>query len=226
VPIFLAGKESMAMAYKFLDTLATASVQAAQAANGTRQMWEHFKGHRTFDRFTANEVAFIEARDSFYMATVGESGWPYVQHRGGPPGFVKVLDDKTLAFADFRGNLQYISLGNVAANGRVSLIMVDYPNRARLKILAHIEVRDLAADPALAARLTLPGYKAKVERAFVLHLEAFDWNCPQHITPRYTEADVAAAVSALTRRIAELEAENKALRAKPAVQPAAVQTTG
>ena len=121
------------MAYKFLDIVATPSVQAAQAANGSRQMWEHFKGHRTFDRFTENESAFIEARDSFYIASVSESGWPYVQHRGGPPGFIKVLDDKTLAFPDFRGNLQYISLGNVAADDRVALIMVDYPNRARLK---------------------------------------------------------------------------------------------
>jgi uncharacterized protein len=206
------------MPYKFLDTVATPSVQAAQAANGTRQMWENFKGHREFDRFTGDEVAFIAERDSFYMATVSESGWPYVQHRGGPAGFVKVLDDKTLAFPDFRGNLQYISLGNVAADDRVALIMVDYPRRARLKILAHMEARDLAADPALAARLSLSGYRAKVERAFVLHLETFDWNCPQHITPRYTEADIAVAVTSLTDRIAELEAENKALRDKAAVQ--------
>jgi uncharacterized protein len=181
-------------------------------------MWENFKGHREFDRFTGDEVAFIAERDSFYVATVSESGWPYVQHRGGPAGFVKVLDDKTLAFPDFRGNLQYISLGNVAADDRVALIMVDYPRRARLKILAHMEARDLAADPALAARLSLSGYRAKVERAFVLHLETFDWNCPQHITPRYTEADIAVAVTSLTDRIAELEAENKALRDKAAVQ--------
>jgi uncharacterized protein len=206
------------MPYKFLDTVATPSVQAAQAANGTRRMWENFKGHREFDRFTGDEVAFIAERDSFYVATVSESGWPYVQHRGGPAGFVKVLDDKTLAFPDFRGNLQYISLGNVAADDRVALIMVDYPRRARLKILAHMEARDLAADPALAARLSLSGYRAKVERAFVLHLETFDWNCPQHITPRYTEADIAVAVTSLTDRIAELEAENKALRDKAAVQ--------
>jgi uncharacterized protein len=221
---FRVGKEHIAMPYKFLDIVATPSVQAAQTANGSRQMWEHFKGHRTFDRFTENEVAFIEERDSFYMASVSESGWPYVQHRGGPPGFVKVLDDKTFAFPDFRGNLQYISLGNVAADDRVALIMVGYPNRARLKILAHIEVRDLAADPELAARLALPGYKAKVERAFVLHLETFDWNCPQHITPRYTESDIAVAVASLTNRIAELEAENQALRARIAARVEAVQT--
>jgi uncharacterized protein len=204
------------MPYKFLDITATPSVRAAQEANGSRQMWEHFKGHRTFDRFTDDEVAFIAERDSFYMASVSESGWPYVQHRGGPPGFVKVLDDRTLAFPDFRGNLQYISLGNVAADDRVALIMVDYPNRARLKILAHLAVRDLAADPdpELAARLALPGYKARIERAFVLRLETFDWNCAQHITPRYTETDIADAVASLSSRIAELEAENQALRAK------------
>jgi uncharacterized protein len=204
----------MAMPYKFLDTVATPSVRAAQAANGTRAMWENFKGHRLFDRFTENEIAFVGERDSFYLATVSENGWPYVQHRGGPPGFLKVLDEKTLGFADFRGNLQYISLGNIAADDRAALILVDYPNRARMKILAHMEVRDLAADPQLATRLALPGYKAKLERAFLLHLEAFDWNCSQHITERYTMADIAPAVSSLRSRIAELEAENQALRAK------------
>src|SRR6478735_12151892 len=117
------------MAYKFLDIVATPSVQAAQAANGSRQMWEHFKGHRAFDRFTENEVAFIEARDSFYLASVSESGWPYVQHRGGPPGFIKVLDEQRLACADFRGNRQYISLGNLAANDRASLFLMDYAGR-------------------------------------------------------------------------------------------------
>jgi predicted pyridoxine 5'-phosphate oxidase superfamily flavin-nucleotide-binding protein len=106
------------MAYKFLDITATPSVRAAQAANDSRDMWEHFKGHRTFDRFTDGEAAFIAERDSFYMATVSESGWPYVQHRGGPAGFLKVLDEKTLGFADFRGNLQYISLGNITADDR------------------------------------------------------------------------------------------------------------
>jgi uncharacterized protein len=202
------------MPYKFLDITATPSVRAAQAANGSSAMWQDFKGHRAFDRFTENEAAFIAARDSFYMATVSESGWPYVQHRGGPPGFLKVLDDQTLGFADFRGNRQYISLGNVSADDRVSLILVDYPNRARLKILAHMQARDLAAEPELAARLALPGYKAKLERAFLLRLETFDWNCPQHITPRYTESDIAVAVASLTSRIAELEAENQALLAR------------
>jgi uncharacterized protein len=202
------------MSYKFLDIASTPSVRAAQAANGSLEMWEHLTDDRTFDRFTESEVAFIHARDSFYMATVSESGWPYVQHRGGPPGFLKVLDDKTLGFADFRGNQQYISLGNVAADDRVALILVDYPHRARMKILAHMEVRDLEADPDLAARLALPGYRGRPERAFLLHLETFDWNCPQHIIPRFTVPEIEAAVASLRARIAELEAENEALRAE------------
>jgi hypothetical protein len=196
------------VSYKFLDISSTPSVRAAQAANGSREMWEKFKGHRTFDRFTDDEAAFIAARDSFYMATVSETGWPYVQHRGGPPGFLKVLDEKTLGFADFRGNLQYISVGNVAANDRAALILVDYPNRARLKILAHVEMRNIAADSELAARLAVPGYKAKLERACLLTLETFDWNCPQHITPRYTIGEIEAVAGPLQARIAQLEAEN------------------
>jgi predicted pyridoxine 5'-phosphate oxidase superfamily flavin-nucleotide-binding protein len=212
------------MTYKFLDITATPSVQAAQAANGSRDLWAQFKGHRTFDLLTEREVAFIEARDSFYMATVSESGWPYIQHRGGPPGFLKVLDEKTLGFADFRGNRQYISLGNIDADGRVALILMDYPRRARLKILAHMRARDLAAEPALAERVALPGYSAKVERAFVLRLEAFDWNCQQHITPRFTLADIEPAVSTLRARIAELETELGTLRARVAARPGADHT--
>jgi uncharacterized protein len=202
------------VSYKFLDIVSTPSVRAAQAANGTRQMWENFKGHREFDRFAEDEAAFIAARDSFYIATISESGWPYVQHRGGPPGFLKVLDEKTLGFADFRGNLQYISVGNLNADNRAALILVDYPNRARLKILAHIEVRDLGAEPELAERLSLPGYKARPERAFLLRLETFDWNCQQHITPRYTMEDIEAAVSGLQAKMAALQEENKKLRAE------------
>jgi predicted pyridoxine 5'-phosphate oxidase superfamily flavin-nucleotide-binding protein len=202
------------MAYRFLEIAGTPSVKAAQAANGSGELWTDFKGKRAFDRFTEAELQFIAARDSFYMATVSESGWPYVQHRGGPPGFVRVLDDKALAFADFRGNRQYISLGNAAANDRVALILMDYPNRRRLKIYGRIEARDLGADPALTEKLALPGYKAKLERAFLLHLEAFDWNCPQHITPRFSEAELVTALAPVRARLEQLEAENKALREK------------
>ncbi len=178
------------MAYGFLGIAGTPSVKAAQAANGGAGLWENFKGRRDFDRFGEAEKQFIAERDSFYMASVSETGWPYVQHRGGSAGFLRVLDDNTLAFADFRGNRQYISLGNVAANDRVALLLMDYPNRRRLKIYARIEAKDLTADLALTDKLVTPGYKGKPERAFVLHLEAFDWNCPQHITQRFTEAEI------------------------------------
>ena len=202
------------MAYGFLDIATTPSVKAAQAANGARAMWEAFDGDRAFDRLGEAEAAFIAERDSFYMATVSETGWPYVQHRGGPPGFLKVLDERTLAFADFRGNRQYISLGNAAANDRAALILMDYPNRRRMKIYARLEPRDLAADPELASRLTLDGYRAKPERAMLLHLEAFDWNCPQHITPRFTAAQINVATAPMRERLAELETENRDLRAR------------
>lgn len=202
------------MAYGYLDLLSTPSVQAAQAANGARKIWERFEGDRTSDRFTENEAAFIAERDSFYLASVSQSGWPYVQHRGGPAGFLKVLDETTLGFADYRGNRQYISLGNTAADDRVSLILMDYPNRARLKILAHMQARDLAAEPDLAARLADPDYNGRPERGFVLRLEAFDWNCPQHITRRFTGPQIETVLSPLRRELAELETENQALRAQ------------
>ncbi|MDO8324115.1 MAG: pyridoxamine 5'-phosphate oxidase family protein [Phenylobacterium sp.] len=207
------------MAYDYLDRLATPSVQAAQAANGARKIWERFEGERTSDRFTENEAAFISERDGFYLASVSESGWPYVQHRGGPRGFLRVLDETTLGFADYRGNRQYISLGNVAADDRVALILMDYPNQARLKILAHMEVRDLAADPELAARLTDPSYKGRPERAFVLKLEAFDWNCPQHITRRFTGPEIEMVLGPMRERLEALEAENAALRLQAAGRP-------
>jgi len=164
--------------------------------------------------FTQAEIAFVAGRDSLFMATVSESGWPYVQHRGGPPGFIRVLDDRTLAIADFRGNRQYISTGNLASDDRAALILMDYPNRRRLKIYAQVEARDLAADPELAAKLTLPGYRAKIERGLVIHLAAFDWNCPQHITPRFSEVELAPALAPLRARLDALESENEALRAQ------------
>lgn len=202
------------MGNAFLTIATTPSVLAAQAAHGSAGLYDKVGGHRPADRFGAAEAQFIAQRDSFYLASVSESGWPYVQHRGGPPGFLKVLDEATLAFADFRGNRQYITLGNVAADDRVAVFLMDYPRRRRLKLYAHIEVRDLAADPALAAALDLAGYRAVPERAFVLRLEAFDWNCPQHIMPRFTEAEIAAASAPLVARVGELEEENARLRAE------------
>lgn len=200
------------MANAFLTIATTPSVLAAQAENGSAGLYDKVGGHRPSDRFGAAEAAFIADRDSFYMASVSENGWPYVQHRGGPPGFLKVLDDRTLGFPDFRGNRQYISLGNAAADDRVAIFLMDYPRRRRLKLFARIEARDLAADPDLATALALASYRGVPERSFLLRLEAFDWNCPQHITPRFTEAQVAAASAPLHARLAELEAENAALR--------------
>jgi len=206
------------MAYGFLDIAATPGVRAAQDANGSGEYWAAFKGDRPSDRFTQAEIAFVAGRDSLFMATVSESGWPYVQHRGGPPGFIRVLDDRTLAIADFRGNRQYISTGNLASDDRAALILMDYPNRRRLKIYAHVEARDLAADPELAAKLTLLGYRAKIERGLVIHLAAFDWNCPQHITPRFSEAELAPALAPLRARLHALESENVALHAELAAK--------
>jgi uncharacterized protein len=205
------------MSHGFLDIALTPSVRAAQVAMGSDRIWQDFKGHRAFDQFTPNEAAFITERDSFYMATVSETGWPYVQHRGGPPGFLKVIDGKTLAFADYRGNRQYLSVGNLAGDDRAALVLMDYARRARLKIYAHVEAVALDADRALAARVAEPAYKAKPERILVLRLAAFDWNCPQHITPRFTEREIAAAIQPLRDRLHALEAENAELRAKLAM---------
>jgi predicted pyridoxine 5'-phosphate oxidase superfamily flavin-nucleotide-binding protein len=208
------------MPYNFLDIAMTPGVRAAQTANGAGEVWGDFKGHREFDRFTEAEEAFIAERDSFYMATVSETGWPYIQHRGGPPGFLRVLDDQTLGFADLRGNRQYISVGNLGADDRVALILMDYPQRRRMKIYAHAAIRDLKDDPELAGKLSLGDYKARVERAMVLKLEAFDWNCPQHITPRFTEAELSQALDPVRRRLEGLEAENARLRAQLETQGA------
>ena len=200
------------MAYLFLDLASTPSVKAAQVANGAGEFWANFVGHRDSDRLTDAEARFIQARDSFYLATISESGWPYVQHRGGPTGFLQVLDGRTLAFPDFRGNRQYISLGNLAADGRAALILMDYPNRRRLKMHGRIETKDLSTAPEIAAQLELPGYKAKVERAFLVRVEAFDWNCSQHITPRFSGTELERALTPAGARLAQLEAENRALR--------------
>jgi len=202
------------MSYGFLDIAVTPSVRAVQAKMGADRIWQDFKGHRAFDRFTENEAAFIAARDSFYMASVSETGWPYVQHRGGPSGFLKLVDDRTLAFADYRGNRQYISTGNLAADNRACLFLMDYAHRARLKIYVRAETLGLDADPALTELVTVPGYRAKLERVFRLHLETFDWNCPQHITPRFTEQEISEAVQPLRDRLAQFETENAELRAR------------
>ena len=206
------------MPYGFLDIAVTPSVRAAQAAMGADGLWKDFEGHRAFDRFTAAETAFIAARDSFYMATVSETGWPYVQHRGGPPGFLRQLDERTLAFADRQGNRQYISVGNLAADYRTCLFLMDYGRRARLKIYARAEAVTLDADPELTRLVTMPEERGRPERIIRLRLEAFDWNCQQHITPRFTQAEIGEAIQPLREGLARLEAENAALRSRLAAE--------
>lgn len=205
---------SAAMPFGFMDIALTPSVRAAQAEMGSDEIWSDFKGNRKFDRYTESERGFIAERDSFYIASTSETGWPYVQHRGGPRGFLKVIDDKTLAFADYRGNRQYISTGNFAANDRACLFLMDYPRQARLKIYAYVEKLGLDDDPSLTDAVLDGFYRAKPERIFRLRLEAFDWNCQQHIVPRFTQDDVIKAINPLRERLAQLEAENSELRAR------------
>jgi uncharacterized protein len=181
------------MTAKYPEIQFTASVRDVQTEQGSRQMGQRLADRPAADdRLSPTEIAFIAARDSFYLATVNSDGWPYVQHRGGPRGFLRVLGERLLGFADYSGNRQYISLGNARANDRVSLFLVDYPNRARLKVLAHMEAVDLAERPELAATLVDADYRAKVERGILFHVVAHDWNCPQHITPRFAEDELMA----------------------------------
>jgi len=193
------------MSRAYSDIAFTPSVRAMQSRMGSRANYSSFdEDPDRHDRLGAREAEFIAARDGFYQATVSETGWPYVQFRGGPAGFLRVLDETTLAYADFRGNVQYISVGNFAGNDRVSIILMDYANRARLKILGRVRVVGLAEDSALIARLESPHYRARIERAVVIHVEGYDWNCPQHITPRFTEAEVEATIAPLRDEIARL----------------------
>jgi predicted pyridoxine 5'-phosphate oxidase superfamily flavin-nucleotide-binding protein len=140
------------------------------------------------------EQQFIAARDSFYLGSVTEDGWPYIQHRGGPTGFLHVLNGSTLAFADFAGNKQYITTGNLATNNRVSLFLMDYPHQARLKIIGHARIVEPGEDPILEAKLQQLAYPARIERILVISVVGYDWNCSQHITPRFTEQEFAHAI--------------------------------
>jgi predicted pyridoxine 5'-phosphate oxidase superfamily flavin-nucleotide-binding protein len=185
--------------------LFTPEVLAAQERY-TRRSWPQSTPEE-HDRLGPTEVEFISERDSFYMATISSNGWPYVQHRGGPRGFLEVRDERTLVFADFRGNRQLVSTGNLAHDGRVALILVDYPARTRLKVLGHAHVVDAREDPALRSHLQMPELRRKVERLVSIDVVAFDWNCPAYITPRYTLPEIEELVAPLHRRITELEAE-------------------
>lgn len=196
------------MSRAFSDITFTEHVKAAQSLYGSRQANQGFEqADDPRSELTVREMEFIGARDSFYQATVGDNGWPYVQHRGGPPGFIRVLDTRTIGFADFRGNVQYISVGNLMGDDRISLFLMDYANRRRLKIWGRARIVHEADDPALLSRLEVASYRARVERGILIRVEAWDWNCPQHITPRFTEAEIE-------QRMEALRAENAGLKAR------------
>ena len=210
------------MARRFAELLFTRAVRAAQARYGGRAD-RLLTAADPRDRLGPDEVEFLQTRDGFHLATVGETGWPYVQFRGGPPGFLQVLDECTIAWADFRGNRQYVSTGNLdpAGDARVAIIAMDHARQLRIKLLGTARIIDADADPELAARVTVPGYRAVVERVVVVTLAAFDWNCPQHITPRYTAEELQDAVAPLAAELEQLRAENARLRSAAQDAPVA-----
>lgn len=202
------------MAHNFGSLVFSSAVKALQEKYGSRRQYARLEGeNNSRDRLGPRESEYIAEQDSFYIATSGESGWPYVQHRGGPRGFLKVVDDQTIAFADFRGNRQYISTGNLLTDNRAALILVDYPRQARLKILGRVEIFEGSDAEDWLKRIGDPDYKAVIERAYLIKVEAFDWNCPQHITRRYTEDQIRQVLEPFEKRLQELEQENSLLRA-------------
>jgi predicted pyridoxine 5'-phosphate oxidase superfamily flavin-nucleotide-binding protein len=208
------------MGRRFAEIAFTPLVKEQQKQRGSRHLYERVeKSNDLGDRLGPPEQAFIQERDGFYMASVSETGWPYIQFRGGPKGFLRVIDPQTIGFADLRGNTQYISVGNLHHDDRVALFLMDYPHQSRLKILGRVKIHEGDAEALkLIESLRMPGEKSPAERAMLIHVEAFDWNCPQHITPRFTEKELATMLEPMRRRLQELEAENKRLR-EAAVKP-------
>lgn len=208
-----------AMARNYVHTLFTDGARALQTADGSRESYARMErgADGNPDQIGDKEASFIAARDSFYMASVTSEGWPYVQHRGGPAGFLKLLEGNRLGFADYQGNRQHVSTSNLAADPRVSLFLMDYPGRRRLKILGEARIATAADAPDLLAQLMPTGYRAQAERAYLIDVIGFDWNCPQHITARYTEAELAAALQPMARELTELRAELAQLRAIPSI---------
>ena len=183
------------MGSKFAKTMFSPAAKLLQQQHGSREQYERLAALGTRDEALGEfEQHFIAARDSFYLGSITEDGWPYIQHRGGPAGFLHVLDGSTLAFADFAGNKQYITAGNLATNDRVALFLMDYPHQARLKIIGHARIVELGEDHALELRLKHPTDASKIERIFVISIAAYDWNCSQHITPRYTREEFAHGI--------------------------------
>ncbi len=178
------------MGSRYAKTMFSPAAKRLQEQHNSRAQYERLAQLGPRDEALGDfEQQFIAARDSFYLGSVGPDGWPYIQHRGGPAGFLQVIDGRTLAFADFAGNKQYITAGNLASNDRVALFLMDYPHQARLKIIGHARIVDLGEDPALEAKLRHPADPAKVERIFLISVVAYDWNCSQYITPRFTKEE-------------------------------------
>jgi uncharacterized protein len=203
------------MGRRFAELAFTPLVKEQQKQHGSRHLYERMeRSNDPGDSLGSYERAFIEASDGFYMASVTETGWPYIQYRGGLKGFLHILDDRTLGFADLRGNKQYISVGNLQHEDRVALFFMDYPHQTRLKLLGRAKVHEGNAEARkLIDQLRMPNEKSPAERAILIHVEGFDWNCPQHITPRYTEEELVKALEPMRMRIEKLEEENKRLRA-------------
>jgi uncharacterized protein len=204
------------MGRRFQELAFTPLVKKQQQDHGSKSQYERFAERAPLgNTLGPDEQAFIALRDSFYMASVSETGWPYVQHRGGPKGFVHILNPGLIGFADLRGNKQYISLGNLEHDARVALFFMDYPNQTRLKILGRVEVHEHDSKaPALIESFRPANKSDIIERVILIHVEAFDWNCPQHITPRYTMEELEEVLSPIREKINKLEAENAALRKK------------
>jgi uncharacterized protein len=206
------------MGRRFAELAFTPLVKKQQIQHGSRHLYERVEHSADLgDRLGPDEQDFLEGSDGFYMGSTTESGWPYIQYRGGAKGFVHVLDERTIGFADLRGNKQYISVGNLEHDDRVALFFMDYPRQARLKILGRAKVHEGTDEASeLVAKLCMPEEKTPPERAIVIHVEAFDWNCPQHITPRYTQDELARILEPMRQRLEALEAENKRLKAAAA----------
>jgi uncharacterized protein len=204
------------MTDRYLEIATSDAVKDLQERWGSRSAYARFEsGPLTSNQLGPEEIAFIEATDSFFLASLNESGWPYIQHRGGPPGFLKVLENNRLGFPDFKGNRQYLSFGNIQKNPRVSLFLIDYPARARLKIFGNAKLVEGDSVPDALREIENEPGAAPIERGVIIQVEAFHWNCPKYIVPRFTEAQVRTAIDPLVKRIKDLEAELARLSTKP-----------
>jgi len=201
------------MAKSFGSLVFTPVVKALQERYGSRRQYARLEqAADTPARLGPDEMDFLSERDTFYMASVGGTGWPYIQHRGGPKGFLKTIDERTIAFADFAGNKQYVSTGNLMTDDRVALILVDYPRQLRLKILGHAQIFEGEQAKEWIENVRDPGYKATIERVYVIRVEAFDWNCKQHIVPRFTEEEIRDVLAPVEKQMEKLERENESLK--------------